>query len=224
VSSGVYNPLDKVNLARSIEGELLSKPVIPLTDLRSVTGAGVYAIYYAGNFAPYAPLAEKNRDNKFELPIYVGKSMPRGGRKGALDHDASTSPALRNRLTKHSRSLDEVKSLSVSDFFVRYLVVDLIWIPLGENMLIRTYAPVWNRVVEGFGINAPGGGREKQRKSQWDTIHPGRRIAQKRAPNALSEQEILDRIARHFRGEAVPAPPDLDDDEDDDEAEPIANE
>ena len=39
-----YNPLDKLNLARSIEVELLARPIQPLATLSATQGAGVYAI------------------------------------------------------------------------------------------------------------------------------------------------------------------------------------
>jgi hypothetical protein len=212
----MYNPLDKLSLAKSIEGELLSRPSVPLADPGAITGAGVYAIYYSGPFPAYAPLALKNKDGAFGAPIYVGKAMPKGGRKGTLEQDASKSTALRTRLTNHRKSLGEVSSLEVDDFHVRFLVVDLIWIPLGESMLIRSFAPPWNLVVEGFGINAPGKGRKDQRRSQWDTIHPGRAIAEKRPPNGLTPDEILEKISRHFRGEYVPPPAETDEDGEED--------
>lgn len=212
----MYNPLDKLSLAKSIEGELLSRPVASLDDPGLIIGAGVYAIYYSGAFPQYAPLVRKNSGGQYAAPIYVGKAMPAGGRKGALEQDAAKSTALRSRLASHKRSLAEVSNLEVNDFHVRFLVVDLIWIPLGESMLIRSFAPPWNRVVEGFGINAPGKGRKDQRRSQWDTIHPGRAIASNLPPNGLSPDEILENIDRHFRGEMVPPPAETDEDGEED--------
>lgn len=143
--------------------------------------------------------------------------MPAGGRKGALEQDVASSSALRNRLAKHSRSIAEVSNLEVDHFSLRFLPVDVIWIPLGENMLVRNFGPVWNQVVEGFGINAPGKGRRDQRRSQWDVIHAGRKIAEVLPSNDLSEADILDRIARHFRGEKVAPPAEtIEGDEEDD--------
>ncbi len=43
---------------------------------RSLDGAGIYAIYYVGDFPSYAPVAERNHDGRFEAPIYVGKAIP----------------------------------------------------------------------------------------------------------------------------------------------------
>ena len=46
-------------------------------------------------------------------------------------------------------------------------------------MLIRHFQPVWNQVIDGFGNHDPGKGRNQQRRSVWDTLHPGREWAGK---------------------------------------------
>src|SRR5262245_24064865 len=101
-----YNPLDKLALAKSIEGELLAKPTSLLSALGSIAGAGVYAIYYVGSFPAYAPVAKENRAKAFKQPIYVGKAIPKGGRKGGLTKDASKGHALADRLKQHVASID----------------------------------------------------------------------------------------------------------------------
>ena len=169
-----YNPLDKVNLANSVADALLAQEVLALDGIDGIVGAGVYAIYYTGQFAIYSPIAEQNRNEKFTQPIYVGKAIPQGGRKGGLGQDAAKGKALQSRLSKHARSIEAVSNLDISDFCFRSLVVDDIWIPLGENVLIEQLKPLWNLVVEGFGIKDPGSGRHNQARSQWDTLHPGR--------------------------------------------------
>ena len=60
MAAALYNPLEKLNLARSIEVELLSRNVLPLNTLEPFMGAGVYVIYYSGPFEHYAPLAKAN--------------------------------------------------------------------------------------------------------------------------------------------------------------------
>lgn len=89
--SGPCNPLDKLNLGRSVAEALLVREVSSLANVADMAGAGVYAIYYVGEFSPYAPVAEKNRERKFEQPIYVGK----GARKGGLAFDPAKGKALR---------------------------------------------------------------------------------------------------------------------------------
>lgn len=195
-----YNPLDKVALAKSIQAEILRSAPVPLSDCGSIVGAGVYAIYYNGDFPPYAPLVAK----PFDAPIYVGKAIPKGGRKGGLSLDSSCGKSLADRLTKHAGSVSAAINLEEAHFFVRHLVVEDIWIPLGENILIETFAPLWNKVVDGFGNNDPGGRRATQYRSSWDVLHPGRAWAEKLAAPPLTEVEVLKRVADFMAGRATP--------------------
>ncbi|WP_446741959.1 Eco29kI family restriction endonuclease [Silvibacterium acidisoli] len=202
-----YNPLDKLNLGRSVAEALLLRPVTPLTETTELAGAGVYAIYYIGSFSPYQPVAQKNRDEEFSQPIYVGKAVPKGARKGGLAFDAAKGKALRDRLRQHASSIDEAINLDVTDFRYRSLVVDDIWIPLGENMMIEQFKPIWNLVVDGFGNKDPGMRRAAQYKSPWDVLHPGRKFAEKLADGGLTAEALSTRLAEYFAGQAVPLVP-----------------
>jgi len=82
----------------------------------------------------------------------------------------------------------------LSDFFCRYLVVAPVWIPLGEELLIRWFSPLWNTVVTGFGNNDPGSRRYTQQRSLWDVLHPGRLWAAKCASNPRTPGEIVDSV------------------------------
>jgi hypothetical protein len=188
-----YNPLDKINLARSIEVELLGRPLIPLSEAAKVRGAGVYAIYYAGDFPAYAPISIRTLGDTAP-PIYVGKAIPQGGRKGGLTTDSGQSRALSGRLRSHATSVDHATNLELGDFWARYLAVDDIWIPLGENMLIQSFQPVWNVVIDGFGNNDPGVRRATQFRSLWDVIHPGRKAFEKLAQNPLDAVAVQARV------------------------------
>lgn len=177
MSSPPYNPLDKLNLAESIQRRILNEPMHRLDDDGARTrtnGAGVYVLYYIGDFAPYEKIALLNRGNRWTLPIYVGKAIPPGGRTGGLEQAARAVGALRDRLRRHALSIDQAVNLALSDFYFRYLVIDDIWIPLGENMLIESFRPLWNTALSGFGSNPTGGPRSTQASSRWDTLHPGR--------------------------------------------------
>lgn len=77
-----FNPLDKKNLGASVAEALLTKEVHPLGQLPQFDGAGIYAIYYTGDFEAYEQIARLNNDGKFMLPIYVGKAVPAGARMG----------------------------------------------------------------------------------------------------------------------------------------------
>jgi hypothetical protein len=195
-----YNPLDKLNLARSIELELLKSEARPLADVGSIKGAGVYVIYYTGNFAPYTPIAKGSFDDPARPPIYVGKAIPKGGRKGGLTKDSSRGTALADRLRQHASSVNEAQNLSLADFYFRYLVVDDVWIPLGENMLIESFKPVWNRAIDGFGNKDPGRRRATQYKSPWDVLHPGRSFAEKLADSGLASDFLEQRVQDYFAG------------------------
>jgi len=77
-----YNPLDMTNLGNSVLNAMLASTPTPLDDVGTFMGAGIYAIYYTGDFAAYASLAEHNIDGNFNQPIYVGKAVPAGARRG----------------------------------------------------------------------------------------------------------------------------------------------
>ena len=190
-----FNPLDKKNLGVSVEDALLKKEPSPLPPSESFDGAGIYAIYYTGGFPAYKKIAEHNRGGKFAAPIYVGKASPPGGRKGVLDLDAKVGPALFKRLSQHADSIRQASgNLELKDFFCRFLLVDDIWIPLGESLLIQRFAPLWNRMIDGFGNHTPGAGRFEGQCPAWDIVHPGRPWAVKCKPNPRSQAEWLDEI------------------------------
>lgn len=201
--SAVYNPLDKINLAKSIELALLERPPVPLGSVGPVKGAGIYVIYYTGGFKPYALLAQANQGARWGKPIYVGKAIPKGGRKGGLSKNAAVGSALADRLKQHAASIQEAQNLDLEDFSVRYLVVDDIWIPLGENMLIETFQPVWNRAIDGFGNKDPGKRRKDQYKSPWDVFHPGRHFAEKLGDSGMTSSFLEEMVADYFAGRTL---------------------
>lgn len=190
-----FNPLEKVHLGQSIADALLAQPVHPLPPSEHFTGAGIYALYYVGSHELYDQLAGLNRKGKFGAPIYVGKAIPKGGRKGGFSESAPSGTPLYSRLTKHAASIKGTPTLELSDFHCRYLVVDDIWIPLGEALLITRFRPLWNHVIEGFGINDPGKGRHGQQVSHWDKLHPGRSWVR----NLKGEDRSLDLINERVR-------------------------
>lgn len=196
-----YNPLDKINLARSVEQELLSRTPIALAQTDQISGAGIYVIYYTGDFPAYAVLKKANSAKTFEMPIYIGKAIPKGGRKGGLSSSASSAGrALADRLRAHAVSIQQTENLQISDFYVRHLIVDDIWIPLGENILIEKFKPVWNIAIDGFGNKDPGNRRKTQFMSPWDVLHPGRSFAQKLAKSPATLDLLFQRIEDHFAG------------------------
>lgn len=191
-----YNPLDKQNLGASVAAAMLASPVHELPP-KPFLGAGVYAIYYSGNYLPYKRLTELNKDGR-NVPIYIGKAVPAGSRKGGLGMDIAPGLALFSRLTEHFVSVSKAVNLNENDFVCRYLAVDDIWIPLAESMLIERFKPLWNRCIEGFGNHDPGKGRYQQQKSPWDCIHEGREWATRLKPNPMSKEKLIEKIKKYL--------------------------
>ncbi len=196
-----YNPLCKRNLGASVAAAMLASPVHALPP-EPFIGAGVYAIYYRGDFAPYKRLADLNKGG-YNVPIYVGKAVPAGARKGGHGMNVDHGLALSNRLSEHFGSISKANNLNEKDFMCRYLVVDDIWIPLAESMLIERFKPLWNRCIDGFGNHDPGKGRYRQQKSPWDCIHEGREWAEKLNPNTTSKDELLEKVAKYLENYTV---------------------
>jgi hypothetical protein len=199
-----FNPLDKKNLGASVAEAMLEQTAQPLGELKPFTGIGIYAIYYRGNFEAYGALADRNKNGAFTAPIYVGKAVPAGARKGG-GVGAGGSRALYLRLREHAESIAAATNLQLEDFFCRFLVVDDIWIPLGESLLIAKFAPVWNALIDGFGNHDPGSGRYMGLRPKWDVLHPGRGWAAKCAVRKDSAEQIAGEIVDYFRSIAFPA-------------------
>lgn len=169
--------------------------------LERFNGAGIYAIYYTGDFQPYGQIASQNRDGKFNQPIYVGRAVPAGARKGGTKSIANkSSTKLQERLRQHAASIESAANLLLRDFSFRYLVVDDVWIPLGETYMIDAFEPVWNKVVEGFGIHTPGKRRKGQYTSAWDTLHPGRAFVRDLdlPPNPKTAAQIIEELESYL--------------------------
>lgn len=102
------------------------------------------------------------------------------------------------RLAEHSESVKAAENLNITDFCCRFLVVDDIWIPLAESMLIERFKPVWNRVLDGFGNHDPGKGRHQGMMPQWDCLHPGRAWAARLQPCAITAEQLVKRVERYL--------------------------
>jgi hypothetical protein len=198
-----FNPLDKRHLGESVGQAMLRQPVTPLGNLEVFNGAGIYAIYYTGNFHGYEVIAACNKEKRFNAPIYVGKAVPKGARKGG-DLEASPGRVLYNRLNQHAKSIEEASNLNISDFHCRYLIVDDIWIPLGESLLIAKFDPLWNKLIDGFGNHDPGKGRHAGLRPRWDVLHPGRTWADRCQPRDESAVQIIREARDYLRNNPPP--------------------
>ena len=162
-----FDPLDYSNLARSVVDALLDAEPEALPPAQ-FTGSGVYAIYYDGQLDYVEP------DSLQNIPVYVGKAVPPGARRGRRVPQSAPNRSLHRRLTDHAQSIDQVENLTLESARCRYLVVVPIWITLAERFLIDHFQPLWNTVLDGFGNHNPGRGRAESARPRWDIVHPGR--------------------------------------------------
>lgn len=186
-----YNPLARSALAKSVQAELLLQELHRLDGVPEFLGSGIYALYFHGQHELYRPISGSER------PIYVGKAVPSGARKGLTDA-TKIGNTLWSRIYEHRQSTEQAHDLDPVDFSVRYLVADDLFIPLAESLMIRNYRPVWNQVVDGFGNHNPGSGRYEGKMPDWDTLHPGRPWAPKLKPGKFTHAELVARVAAHL--------------------------
>lgn len=186
MQDNIYNPLDKENLGISVADAMLKGEKYLLKSIQPFKGAGIYALYYSGKYEPYSIISDSN----LTIPVYVGKAIPPGARKGSYGLKPYTGATLFKRINEHASSIECSINLNIEDFYCQYLIVDDIWIPLGEQLLIAHFHPLWNTIVDGFGNHDPGRGRYKQERSRWDVLHPGRSWAEKCAERSETQEQI----------------------------------
>ena len=196
-----YDPLDYRNLTVSLVRELMGRSPVSLPLSTRFRGPGVYALFYDGDFGPYATL----RSPDATRPIYVGKAVPPGARKGGTTSGESVS-ALYSRIRQHTSSLEAAGNLRVEDFACRYLVVVPLWITMAERFLIEHYQPCWNVSIEGFGLHDPGKGRLQGLRPWWDTLHPGGPWAARLRPRSEAEARARLRAFTDESGNTREAP------------------
>ena len=77
--------------------------------------------------------------------------------------------------------------------------MDDIWIPLGESLLIEMFVPLWNRILDGFGIHDLGGDVTIKRPCRGIFCIRGELGAQTQ-PGRKAE-EIMRAVEAHLRPE-----------------------
>lgn len=199
-----FNPLDKQNLAESIALAISRADATSVPPPPSV-GYGLYFLYYAGKHPDYMPLVSWNRGACI-WPIYIGKSLRSGVRKGDPSQGSRATASIYGRLKRHADSIVG-GGLEISDFRCRWLVMDEAFIHLGETLLISKYRPVWNIAVEGFGNNPVGGPRSFGQRTAWDTLHHGR-LGMAAGEGKRSLEAVREAIALHFATTLPPERPD----------------
>ena len=69
-----FDPLAVENVGVTLAVELLEQPLQPMPPPEPFAGAGVYALYYAGNHPAYAGLTALD-GGRFKYPVYIGKGL-----------------------------------------------------------------------------------------------------------------------------------------------------
>ena len=205
--AGWFDPADPDTAGRLVAVALLAQPRVPLDLVPRSYGAGVYAIYYNGDYPAYLPIS------KSETPIYVGKADPASGSaKTARDQGQK----LYGRLADHRKMIRTVAlyaieenlspALRIEDFECRRLVTATNAQMFAERHLIGLFKPLWNRetnVCWGISKHGDTEGRSNDR-SPWDVLHPGRRWAMaEKLEDSRSLERILHDIAAHFAANAA---------------------
>ena len=193
-----FDPAHPAQIGRFVALAMLAQARFPLGGVNRFYGAGIYALYYAGNFSLYKPLSKK------EHPIYVGKADPK-------DTDAATPKAqgmgLSVRLADHVKSISRASvsstaTLRLEDFECRYLIVQSGWQTAAEDYLIDLFKPIWNgetRKVFGIGKHGDKAETRGNKRSPWDTLHPGRSWAgNEKVIDQKSPEKISIELTEHF--------------------------
>ena len=196
--SAVFDPSNTRLFGRFAAIALVAQNRIALNEVEHVYGSGVYALYYTGGYAEYATVTNT------ESPLYVGKAQPKAG--AVLSVEQGT--AVTSRLIEHKRSITNAQNLDINDFECRYLVIAAGWETPAELELMRYFYPVWNEgigPVHGLGKHGDSSTTRGNRRSPWDTLHPGRGWAATTTHDQMTVAQIKAEIAQHF-GAHPPVP------------------
>jgi hypothetical protein len=191
--ASIFDPADPITAGRVVALTLVAQARHPLAAIPEFYGAGVYAIYYCGDFAHYAPLAGTDH------PIYVGKADP--DNQAAKDA-MSQGTKLSVRLNEHAKSIRKASStLSINDFQCRFLIVQTGFQKSAEDYLINFFKPIWNsetKICFGLGKHGDSSETRGNKRSPWDTMHPGRGWADASNENQKAPELIISQIAAHL--------------------------
>jgi hypothetical protein len=200
--TGWFDPADPDTAGRLVAVALLAQPRVSLELIPRSYGAGVYAIYYNGDYPAYAPISST------ESPIYVGKADPASG---SSKTPREQGEKLYGRLADHRKMIRTVSlyaieenfehALRIEDFECRRLVTATNAQMFAERHLIDLFKPLWNKetnVCWGISKHGDTEGRSNDR-SPWDVLHPGRKWAMaEKLEDSRSRERILRDIAAHF--------------------------
>lgn len=189
--TAVFDPSNPKVVGRFVALAMVAQQRKPLAELTQAYGSGVYAIYYSGPYDAYAPIRGT------ETPIYVGKSGPQvQGARTPLEQGAK----LTGRIKEHKGNIEKAKdTLDITDFSYRALVVQSGLEVAAEEYLIHLFRPIWNNemgILFGLGKHGDASTTRANKRSPWDTLHPGRAWATTEIGKA--PEQIKADVAAHF--------------------------
>jgi len=196
--ASIFDPSNPKVIGRFISLALIAQPRHLLAEIPRTYGSGVYAIYYTGDFQPY------ERISGTETPIYVGQAAP-------LTNNARTpkeqGARLCARLADHRKNIGKaLSSLRLDDFEFRSLAVASGWETAAEDYLIHLFHPIWNSetgILYGLGKHGDDAETRANKRSPWDTLHPGRAWAAKSTADAKTPVQIENELKSHFASQVV---------------------
>ncbi|MEQ3750335.1 MAG: Eco29kI family restriction endonuclease [Celeribacter sp.] len=191
--SAVFDPSNPKVVGRFVSLALVAQQRHPLAEIPRSYGSGIYAIYYNGPFPAYAPLRGS------ETPIYVGQAAP------AVNNARTPmeqGPRLCARLSDHRKNIAKaIGTLDLADFEFRSLVVQSGWETAAEDYMIHLFRPIWNSetsILYGLGKHGDSAKTRANKRSPWDTMHPGRKWAKDSEEDAKTHETIEAELDQHF--------------------------
>jgi len=194
----IFDPSDPRRIGELIATTLLNQPRHSLAELASSKkfyGSGVYSIYYNGSYKCYQPASNT------ETPLYIGKVNPKDTN---AQNTKQQGTKLYDRLVNdHAKNINTSDNLNLSDFDCRFLVVKSAWQNTAEDYLINWFKPIWNNEVNicfGIGKHGDASKTRANKRSPWDTLHPGRKWAwtPETKANEFSAAQISSQVLVHY--------------------------
>ncbi len=193
--TSVFDPSNPKVVGRFVALALVAQDLHPLAEIPKSYGSGVYAIYYTGSFPAYQSISGT------ETPIYVGQAAPAvSNARTPIEQGAKLS----GRLNDHRKNISKASgTLKLTDFEFRSLVVQSGWETAAEDYLIHLFRPIWNsetNILYGLGKHGDSATTRANKRSPWDTLHPGRAWAADSIEDAKSIAKIKAELSAHFAG------------------------
>lgn len=189
----MFDPADPTTAGRVVALTMVAQARHPLSAIPAFYGAGVYALYYKGDYEHYRPLSGTDH------PIYVGKADPvNPSAKDAVAQGVKLSDRLRD----HAKSIRKATTtLNIEDFDCRFLIVQSGFQKSAEDYLINKFKPIWNsetKICFGLGKHGDSSDTRGNKRSPWDTLHPGRAWADASSENQKLPSLIAEQIRTHL--------------------------